>query len=290
MRISVVTVARNVAATIADTLASVRAQDWPDYEHIVVDGASTDDTIGVVAAAAHPKLRWISEPDRGLYDAMNKGLRMATGEIVGFLNANDFFVRPDALRIVAEAFARSDADCVAGQTVIVDHKDITRVRRLYRSEGFRPWMLRFGHMPPHPSFYARKSALDRVGGFDPDYMVSGDFDLMVKLLLLSKATFVGLPETLTAFRVGGVSTKDIPAKMTINREVTRSLANRGVGSNRLMLWARYPFKALQLVGRPRDYPDHLPAMGLLKPAGSLSRGTRPLPPGAARTRQPKPLA
>lgn len=262
MKFSVVTVAFNAERTIGDTLRSVGSQDWPDYEHIVVDGLSSDDTAAVVRRHQHDRLRLISEPDKGCYDAMNKGLRLATGDIVVFVNADDFLARPDALRIVAEAFGRTGADCVVGQTAVVDPDDVRRVRRLYRGRGFRPWMLRFGHMPPHPSFYAKRTLLEEIGGFRTDYRISGDYDQMLRLFVRAKARMASVPETLSGFRAGGLSTSDFGARMTINREIARALGDNGIACHPWQLWLRYPFKALQLVRRPVDYPSHLGDVGV----------------------------
>lgn len=257
IKFSVITVAYNAASTIADTLASVVAQDYSAFEHIIVDGASTDHTRDVVLAEQHDRLRFVSEPDDGCYDAMNKGLALATGDVVVFLNADDFLARPDALSLVARAFASHETDCVIGHTAIVDQSDVRRVRRSYRSVGFRPWMLRFGHMPPHPSFYARRESLVAIGGFDTSFRVSGDFDQMVRLMLGRNIRYVSIPETLAGFRVGGLSTRDWTARATIDREIGRSLRQNGLPSFRALRWLRYPFKALQLVRRPHDYPNHL---------------------------------
>ncbi len=254
MKVSIVTTSFNSARTIADTLHSVRSQDWNEFEHIIVDGASRDATMSIVQQHAHDRLMAVSEPDAGRYDAMNKGLARATGDVVGFLNSDDFFARSDAIRRIVEAFQNSGADCVGGQTVVVDEQDVRRVRRLYRSVGFQRSMLRFGHMPPHPAFYARRDLLLRVGGFDPAYEISGDFDLMVKLFYGVQASFAAIPETIAVFREGGASTKNLQAKLTINSEIARSLRGRGVISGMPLLWARYPFKALQLMRRPSDYP------------------------------------
>jgi glycosyltransferase involved in cell wall biosynthesis len=198
-------------------------------------------------------MRWLSEPDRGAYDAMNKGLALATGDVVGFLNADDLLARTDALRIVASGFAEG-IDCVMGQTVVVDQHDLTRVRRVYSSTRFRRWMLRFGHMPPHPAFYTRRSALNKVGGFDPTFRISGDFDQIVKLYFHENINTRALRETLAVFREGGLSTADLSAKLTINKEITRSLAQNGVLSHPLLLWLRYPFKSVQWLGRAKDIP------------------------------------
>lgn len=261
MKISVVTIALNSADTIADTLRSVAVQDWPDFEHIIVDGASTDGTLAVVAKNAHDRLSVVSEPDHGLYDAMNKGLARASGEVIGFLNSDDFFCRPDALSLIAAALAWG-SDSVSGQTVIVDREDVSRVRRVYGTRFYAPWMLRFGHMPSHPSFYLRRSVFDRLGGFDASYRIAGDFELMVRLFARARTTMTMIPETLVAFRDGGISTKDFRTKLALNREFRRALKTHKVASHPALLWGRYPFKVWQKIGTADDYPHYLHGMKL----------------------------
>lgn len=249
MKITVVTVCYNAAQTIADTLRSVAAQRGVEVEHIVIDGSSTDDTLAVVARFPHVSTV-VSEPDKGIYDAMNKGLARATGDAIGFLNADDSFCRDDALQLVAAQLA--DADAVTGDLVIVDGYDTSRVRRFYSSRGFRPWMLRMGHMPPHPTMYVRRAVFDRIGGFDDTYRIAGDFDFTVRLLLRPGAVrWRRVPHTLVAFRNGGASTRDVKAKLRMNREILRSLRSKGLSLGALALYARYPFKAVQLIVRPR---------------------------------------
>jgi len=266
MKISIVTVAYNAAATVADTVRSVLAQDWPNYEHLIIDGASSDATTQIVQGLAHDRLTLTSEPDAGCYDAMNKGLARATGDVVLFLNADDILARPDALRLVAQAFGDDSIDFVGGQTAVVAFDDLRKVKRLYRSVGFRPWMLSFGHMPPHPSFYARRKSLMAAGGFDTRYRIAADFDLMTRLFN-GQAKFATLPQTLAAFREGGISTQNWDARMLINTEILQVLKSRGRSASLARLWARYPVKLLQLARRPGDYPASLERLGL---AGSRS--------------------
>lgn len=249
MKITVVTVCYNAAQTIADTLCSVAAQRGVEVEHVVIDGGSTDDTLKVVARFPHVALV-VSEPDKGIYDAMNKGLARATGDAIGFLNADDWFCRDDALQLIAAQLA--DADAVIGDLVIVDGDNTSRVRRFYSSRGFRPWMLRMGHMPPHPTMYVRRAVFDRIGGFDDSYRIAGDFDFTVRLLLRPGGVrWRRVPQTLVAFRNGGASTRDVTAKLRMNREILRSLRAKGLSLSALALYARYPFKAVQLIARPR---------------------------------------
>ncbi len=249
MKITVITVCYNAAQTIDDTLRSVVAQRGVEVEHVVIDGGSTDDTLEIVARFPHVAVV-VSEHDKGIYDAMNKGLARATGDAVGFLNADDWFCRYDALQLVAAYLA--DADAVTGDLVIVDGDDTSRVRRFYSSRGFRPWMLRVGHMPPHPTMYVRRAVFDRIGGFNEHYRIAGDFDFTVRLFLRPGAVrWRCIPHVLVAFRNGGVSTRNLTAKLRMNREILRSLRSKGLSLGALALYARYPFKAWQLIARPR---------------------------------------
>jgi glycosyltransferase involved in cell wall biosynthesis len=254
MKITVVTVAYNAQATIGATLASVAAQRGVDIEHLVIDGASTDDTAQVVAAHARPGLRLISEPDSGLYDAMNKGLRLAAGDAVGFLNADDFFCRTDALALIAAALEATPAAAVSASVAIVGADDVDRVVRHYGAAPFAPWMLRFAHMPPHPGFYVRTAAARQVGAFNTRYRIAADFDWLVRFYLREGLCSVALAATVVAMRQGGASQQGLSAAHTINREAGQSLAANARLSWPPLFWLKYAAKAFQLLSRPPDYP------------------------------------
>ena len=252
MKVSVVTVAYNAAATIADTLKSVAAQAG-EVEHIVIDGGSTDNTAELVAAHARPGTVFVSEPDRGLYDAMNKGVARATGELVGFLNADDFFCRTDiAARFAAGAAAGADA--VSGGVAIVSAANPARLVRAYPPRPFAPWMLRFAHMPPHPGFYARRAVFDRVGGFDPAIRIGADFEWMLRFFVVHRLAAAAIPETLVTLRDGGLSNQGLASRRAIAREALASLRRHGLASATPLVWAKYPVKALQFLGKPHQWP------------------------------------
>ena len=258
MRISIITVCYNAEKTIADTIKSIRAQDHTDYEHIIVDGASTDGTLEVVQRLRHDKLKVVSEPDRGLYDAMNKGITMAGGDLIGFLHSDDFFCRTDALSLVA-ATARANPDTGAGSAglVIVDPDQTGRVRRAYGTTRFRRWMLRFGHMPPHPGFYARAAAFKAVGAFDTRYSTSSDFDWMTRFYYVHGMTSASLIQPVVAMRAGGLSTRGWKSMRAINTDIHRTLSEHGVETVAALIWSKYLVKAGQLLPTKKSFlvPD-----------------------------------
>ena len=246
MLFSIVTVALNSQNTIADTLRSVASQSFNDYEHVIIDGASIDGTLSVIEAHRHDHLRWSSEPDKGLYDAMNKGLRQARGDYVLFLNSDDFLCNPDALAIVAAKVGETDADCVFADVKFVKEDGVTSAGRVYSARHFRPLMLRFGIMPPHPSMFVKRSVLDQLGGFDNRFRIAGDFDFIARALLQKHKSFVNLPITITSFRVGGVSTSGLKSKLVIGREMAVSLKALGQPMTSFAVQLRYLLKLSQL--------------------------------------------
>lgn len=260
MKVSIITVAYNAVATIADTCASVAAQSGVDIEHIIVDGGSRDDTVARARATGRADIIIVSEPDNGLYDAMNKGIALATGDMLGFLNADDFFCRTDAVAlIVAAATANPLADAIGGGVAIVSANDLDRLRRAYSATHFAPWMLRFGHMPPHPGFYVRKAAFDRVGSFAAAMRVCADFDWMLRFHCEHRMRFVAIPDTIVTMRDGGISNDGWASRRRLNMETVEALRRHGIRSNSALVWSKYLVKAGQLVARAQAWPAPLAA-------------------------------
>ena len=184
MKITIVTTTYNSASTLRDTMESVLAQTHKDIEYWVIDGGSEDDTLGLIKEYEplfDGRMKWISEPDNGLYDALNKGISRATGDVVGILNSDDFYTSPTVLEQVAAGFS-DDMDAVYGDIHFVRPSDLGKCVRYYSSKLFRPWALRFGFMPAHPSFYVRREVYERCGGYALDYKLAADYDMMVRLL------------------------------------------------------------------------------------------------------------
>jgi glycosyltransferase involved in cell wall biosynthesis len=251
MKVSIITAVRNGARDIPATLASVAEQDHPHIEHIVVDGASTDGTVEVVRRERRHVAQLLSEPDKGVYDAFNKGLRLATGDIVGYLNAGDSYCSPGAVRRIAGQFARGDIEAAFGDVLIVDPADPARVLRHYRSGSFTPKRLAWGFMPAHPTLFIRRATYARCGGYDASYRIAGDFDLCVRLFAQARIRYAYIPEVLVRMPRGGLSNSGWRSVQTITEEMRRSCREHGVRTSYLQLLARLPLKLLEVVRHGR---------------------------------------
>lgn len=245
MRISVITATYNSGRTIGDTLESVLRQTYSDVELIVVDGASRDDTMDVVRRYEPRfggRLRWTSEPDRGIYDAMNKGIARATGDVIGILNSDDFYTSDTVLERVAEAMQGDDVDAVYGDIHYVRDGDLRRCVRYYSSRPFRRWMMRLGFMPAHPSFYCRREVYERCGTFDTTYRVAADFENLLRLIYVNRIRTCYLPADFVTMRTGGASTSGLSSHRQIMRDHLRALRSNGVWSCTPLLGLRYIYK------------------------------------------------
>lgn len=243
MKISIVTACYNSAATIASTLRSVATQTYTDIEHLIIDGQSSDKTMQVVNAYCHSKLIFSSEPDGGIYDAINKGVKRSTGEVIGILNSDDFYVNENVLDEVATAFVTDPTlDVVLGDVDFVKSGDLKTPVRVYRASGFKLWMFRFGFMPPHPAVFVRKSAYDRVGFYKKEYRIAADFDFLLRLLLIDGAKYQATGKHWVRMLTGGASTSGWRSNFVITKEIKLSLRENRVFSNVLMLLPRLPIK------------------------------------------------
>jgi glycosyltransferase involved in cell wall biosynthesis len=245
MKVSVVTVSRNSAVTLPDTLRSVATQSHPNVEHIVIDGASTDATCEVVKRYGTHVAKFLSEPDRGIYDAMNKGLAMATGDIVGFLNADDRYAEEHVLERVVRAMDKDNLDALFGDVAFFRADDPQRVVRRYRSDRFHPRRLAWGWMPAHPALFMRRSVYQRVGPFRTDYRIAGDFELIARVFKDEKIRYRHLAEVLVMMRTGGVSTSGWRNTLILNQEVLRACRENGIPTNLLKILSKYPAKFLE---------------------------------------------
>ena len=241
MKISIITATYNSADTLCDTLDSILGQTYQDIESIIVDGASTDGTMDIVRKYEQRfrgRMRWVSEPDKGIYDAMNKGLRMASGDVVGILNSDDFYYDDRVLEDIATAFSESDTDCVYGNLVYVNRKDKKTIMRTWDGRQHVAGAFLRGWHPAHPTFYAKRCLFERFGGFNLRYAISADFELMLRFIEKEKIGNTYLDRRLVKMRMGGESTNSLRNIITGNKNVLRAIRDNGFKPSRLYLTRR----------------------------------------------------
>lgn len=229
MKISVVTAVFNRADTIVQAMQSVQSQSYPDVEHVIQDGGSTDATIERIETLANASTRILSEPDSGIYDAINRGIARATGDIVGLMHSDDFFASDEVLAKVAQAFADRSVDGVYGDLDYVAADNPSRIIRHWRSGPYDPASLRHGWMPPHPTLYLRRDVFEKHGLYDASYRISGDYDAMLRYLVKGQIALAYIPEVLVKMRVGGESNRSLGRIAQKSREDLRALKHNGVG-------------------------------------------------------------
>ena len=245
MRISIITVCYNSAKTIGDALRSVREQTYGEIEHIVVDGGSKDNTLEVVAAEGRHVARLVSERDNGIYDAMNKGIQLATGDVVAFLNADDFYKDAGVLARVARVMRAERLDALYGDVEFFRPGQQDSVARRYNSGRFTADRLGWGWMPAHPALFVRRTLFDRYGAFRTDYRIAGDFEFVARVFQHVDLRHRHLPEVLVRMQMGGISTSGWRATLQLNREMMRACRANAIPTNWPKMLLRYPFKALE---------------------------------------------
>jgi glycosyltransferase len=249
MTFSIITATLNSGATIAACLESARSQGV-DLEHIVIDGASTDNTVDVVRSVSGSAVNLVSEPDQGIYDGMNKGLLQARGEIVGILNSDDVYSYGSVLRDVAVVFDDPEVDCCYGDLVYVAPDDLQDIRRYWKSGPFRPSRFYRGWMPPHPTFFVRRACYDALGQFDLTLGSAADYELMLRFLLRHRLRVRYIPKILVRMRTRGVSNASLGNRLLANRYDRQAWRKNGLKPNPLTLYLKPLRKIGQYVMRP----------------------------------------
>ncbi|MBY5606023.1 glycosyltransferase [Rhizobium leguminosarum] len=245
-RISLITVCWNAERTIADTLRSIDTQTYHDFEHIIIDGGSKDSTLAIIASAPAENRRVLSGPDGGIYEAMNKGIGLATGDIIGFLNADDIFESSDSLGTVAAALEDEAYDGCYGDLVYVSNRHTDRKIRYWKSRAFRSGSFARGWCPPHPTFYVRRSIYDQFGRFDLRYRLAADVELMMRFLEVARIRTIYIPRVLVRMRLGGATNRSVQNISRQNKEVLCALADNGLKVSTSMFWA---FKIVNRLGQ-----------------------------------------
>ena len=248
MKITVITATYNSVSTLEDTFRSVLAQTYRNIDYIVVDGESCDGTVDVIRRYEplfEGRMRWISEKDNGIYDAMNKGIRMADGEVVGIINSDDFFTSDDVLERVADAFSSDDVDAVYGDIHFIRDGDPQKCVRYYSSRRFHPRWLRFGFMPAHPSFYARRQVFLEAGLYRTDFPLGSDYEMMVRLFRRQHIRAKYLPMDFVTMRTGGASTRNVNSKLQLIKDDVRACRENGIYTNSAMISLKFLYKIFE---------------------------------------------
>lgn len=243
MKISVITATFNSGATVRDTIESVITQTHQDWELIIKDGGSKDATLEVcreLETMAAGRMKILSYPDKGIYDAMNQGIEAATGDVIGLLNSDDFYTRGDVLLIISEAFEKDEMlDAVYGDIHFVHDTDLSKCVRYYSSAGFKREKMMRGWMPAHPSFYCRRKVYQKYGLFDTSFKVAADFEQLLRLIYINNIKTQYIKKDFVTMRTGGASTNGIGSRVTIMKEHLRAFKKNGIMNNAFRLSLRY---------------------------------------------------
>lgn len=246
--ISIITATYNSAETINDTIKSVLCQTNKDFEYIIVDGGSTDETIDIVKSYESEfsgRLKWVSEKDKGIYDAMNKGIKMASGDIIGILNSDDYYTSDDILQTIADTFKCQNVDAIYGDIHFIKDGVPDKCVRYYSSRLFSPFWLRFGFMPAHPSFYCKRDVFDKSGLYRLDYKIGSDYEMMVRLFRKHKISSRYVPKDFVTMRTGGASNSNLQSRLTLIKEDVKACRDNGIYTNELFICLKFLYKIFE---------------------------------------------
>jgi len=230
MRISVVTVCYNSASTILDTIESVAKQTYFDVEHVIVDGGSKDRTMDIVRSSTSIS-NYVSEPDKGIYDAMNKGILLATGDVIGTLNADDIYANENILTEISEAFTDKNVDAVYGDLVYVAQDNMKNIIRYWKSKPFKPGLFKQGWMPAHPTFFVRSEVYEKYGMFDLNFKLASDFELTMRLMEKYSIKTKYIPKVFVKMRLGGATNNSLKNIIKGNIESYQACRKNGLRVN-----------------------------------------------------------
>lgn len=251
MKISLITVTYNSGKTLSDTINSVLSQTFTDFEYIIIDGGSTDNTIDIIKkyeSYFKGKLKWISEKDNGLYDAMNKGILLSTGDVIGTLNSDDFFSNKNILEIIHTEFIKDKTiDAIYGDIHFVNSTNLNKCVRYYSSKIFSRKLMILGFMPAHPSFYIKRKSIFKSGLYKTSYKVAADFEFLLRCIYLNKIKTKYIPTDMVTMRTGGISTSGIKSHKLIMQEHLKAFKENGIYTNRILLSLRYFYKIIELI-------------------------------------------
>lgn len=250
MKISIITVTFNSGKTLHDTIQSVLSQSYSDIEYILIDGSSKDNTVDIIKEYESQfcgRMKWISEKDKGLYDAMNKGIRMATGDIVGIINSDDFYHQTDIISKVAEAFQYEAVEAIYGDVRFVNPDNPDKTVRYYSSKNFSPKLFRYGFMPAHPTFFTYRKYFEEFEYYKTDYKIAADYELLIRFLHTHRLKTKYLPFDFMKMRTGGTSTASIKSNILLNKEIVRACRENGIWTCMPLLFLKYSIKIFELI-------------------------------------------
>ncbi len=250
MKVSIITVTLNNAEYIEACIQSVIKQDYKNIEYIVIDGGSTDETVDIIRKYEKYISRWVSEPDKGIYDAMNKGIGLATGDIIGILNSDDLYANETVVSNIAEEFGRDLIDAVFADLVCIDRNNPDKIVRYSKSSNFSPKKFAYGWMPAHPTVFIKRDCYKRYGLFKTDYLIAADYELLARFIGKHKITYKYIPKVIVKMRTGGRSAKNFKSNWILNREIIRACAENGIKTNYLKIYSKYFIKVFELWERP----------------------------------------
>lgn len=249
MKVSVITVTYNNANTLAHTMQSVLTQTYANIEYIVIDGGSTDNTLQVIEQYKPlfgERLIYVSEPDNGIYDAMNKGIKLSSGEVIGILNSDDFFTSNNVIETLVSSFD-NDIEAIYGDIHFVNPNNLNKTTRYYSGKLFRPWLVKYGCMPPHPSFYVRKSIYERFGNYNTNYKIASDFELIARLCYIHNIKTRYISVDMVTMRMGGISTKNKKMRLLGLKETIKACKQLGIKTNALKVSCKYFIKLFESI-------------------------------------------
>ena len=246
MKITIITVCYNSEKTIEKTILSVLSQDFLNFEYIIIDGLSNGNTISIINKYSEQIDIIISEKDKGIYDAINKGIKLATGDIVGILNSDDEFYDIDVISNISKAFMQNNnLDAIIGDIVFINNKE--QVHRKYTASNWNPKKFAWGMMPPHPTFYCKKIIFEKFGFYRIDFKIAADYELMMRFLLVKKITYMYLQMVFVKMSLGGASTKNFNSKLLINKEVLKACNLNNIKTNLFKIYTKYFFKIFEFI-------------------------------------------
>ena len=245
MKVSIITVCYNSAETIENTINSVLSQTYQNIEYIIIDGGSDDGTLDLLAKYDSKLSKIISERDNGIYDAMNKGISLATGDIIGILNSDDCYSDIDIINIIVDEFKHNDKDMLFADLMFVNKNN--RILRYYSAKRFSPNKLKFGIMPPHPTLFVKKNIYDKYGAYRLNFKIAADYEIFVRFLLVNRLSYIYLDKCIIKMLIGGLSTSSLESKKIINQETIKALESNGIKANYWCISTKYVTKLLEIL-------------------------------------------